>query len=139
MRIDKYFVVLLLLLLVASCAPIDGLDPQEVPEETTVTQVVTTTTTAPPPTTTQAAVVQQKPNYKFVKITADALNVRSVGSMEGNILTKIYENQIYEILDEAEDSDGLLWYEINAPDGIKGWVSSDYCLGGETYQELMDE
>jgi len=56
-----------------------------------------------------------------IMIKADALRVRSLPSLQGEILTLVHKGEIYDVLDEQNK-----WYKINA-NGIIGW-----CFGGET-------
>ncbi len=39
----------------------------------------------------------------------------------------------------SKDSDGLVWFKVKAADGVTGWISSDYCIIAETYDELEEE
>jgi hypothetical protein len=50
-----------------------------------------------------------------------ALRVRSLPSLDGEILTLVHQGEVYELLDEQDG-----WYKITA-NGITGW-----CFGGET-------
>lgn len=139
-RIKHSFIILGLFIVISGCAPIDGLDQEGNSEETTVavetTEAPQPTTAIPEPTTVLGP---QTLEANWVKITADALNVRREGNIEAERITKIYENQIYQVLDESKDSQGLIWFKLEAPDGIIGWVSSDYCIIGETYDALLEE
>lgn len=140
-RLKVISILIGLLVVISACAPIDGLNQEGIGEETTVAMVETTksqeaTTVAAEPVTVAPI---QNIEANWVKIKADALNVRKEGSLDAERLTKIYENQIYEVLDRSKDSDGLVWFQVNAADGITGWISSDYCIIAETYDELEEE
>lgn len=137
--------VVLLLALIAGCAPIEGLDGEEdnLPEigtEETVEEVIEPAEQEVPEVTEDEVIPEEEPTPpKFVRIKADALNVREAPGIENEKLTKIYDGQIYEVLGIQPDSEGLPWYQLNTPDGHRGWVSSEYCVPGETYEELMPE
>ena len=138
----KYMSILIgLLVVISACAPIDGLDKDGKGEETTAVSVEKTKapkeTVAEPEPVTIPQIKNIEANW--VKIKADALNVRKDSNIDAERLTKIYENQIYEVLDRNKDSDGLVWFKVEAADGITGWISSDYCIIAETYDELEDE
>jgi uncharacterized protein YxeA len=55
-------------------------------------------------------------------IKVSALRVRSLPSLEGEILTLVHQGEVYQLLDEQDG-----WYKITTQDGITGW-----CFGGET-------
>jgi hypothetical protein len=55
-------------------------------------------------------------------IKAYALRVRSLPSLDGEILALVHQGEVYEILDEQNG-----WYKITTLDDITGW-----CFGGET-------
>jgi hypothetical protein len=57
-----------------------------------------------------------------IVIKAYALRVRSLPSLDGEILTLVHQGEVYELLDEQNG-----WYKITTQDGITGW-----CFGGET-------
>lgn len=55
-------------------------------------------------------------------IKATTLRVRSLPSLSGNILTSVYQGEVYNILAEQDG-----WYKIAVKTGITGW-----CYGGDT-------
>ena len=134
--------------MMAGCAPIEGIDGEEdnLPdigddkaEVVDETQIVEEDPLDEVPDEEPVVIPEPEPiEVNYVKIKADALNVRRNGNMDADVLTKIYENQIYQVLDTNEDIAGLLWYKLEAPGDITGWVSSEYCIGGKTYEELVD-
>ena len=147
----NYMVGMLLIgVMLGSCAPIDGLggeednlpDMQTSQEEDVVP--IAPTEEIEPMGTVEEEEVSVIPEIEalevlYVRIKADALNVRSDASLEAERVTKIYDGQIYEVLQEKEDLAGHTWYQIEAADAIVGWISSDYCVGGQTYNELVIE
>lgn len=137
----KYISILIgLLLLISACAPIDGLDQNGNSEETNApvetTKAPVVTTAAPEPETLAQLSMT---DAQWVKINADALNVRKDSNIDAERLTKIYDQQIYQVLDQSKDSDGLVWFKVEAADGIIGWISSDYCIIAATYDELVED
>jgi len=54
-------------------------------------------------------------------ITVSTLRVRSLPSIDGEILTNISEGEVYDLIDEQDG-----WYKITA-NGVTGW-----CYGGDT-------
>lgn len=147
MRLKYMVLMIVVILMMASCAPIEGIDGEEdnlpnigdgkadVVDET---EIVEEDPIVVPEEEPEVIPEPEPIEVNFVKIKADALNVRRNGNMDADVLTKIYENQIYKVLDTNEDLAGLLWYKLEAPDDITGWVSSEYCIGGKTYEELVD-
>ncbi len=73
----------------------------------------------------------------FVKIKADALNVRRDAGLEFEKIGKVFDGQIYPVLDTKQDSEGLPWHQLETPEGAIGWVSSEYCIPGESYELLQ--
>lgn len=148
----NYIIVLLIgLLIIVGCAPIDGLGGEEdnlpniesnqedseapiapLEEVVTVDEVQVAEEDSVIPEVVPAEVA-------YVRIKADALNVRSDASLDAERLTKIYDGQIYEILGEKKDLAGHIWYQVEAADSIVGWISSEFCVGGTTYNELILE
>lgn len=134
-KLQWILMLLLGVMVVVACAPIDGLDNEQKVAPTTKVMTTAAPKTTAVPVVTEAA-IDNGSLYKFVRIKADALNVRSIGAMEGTVLTKIYDGQVYEVLDAKKDNDGLIWYKVEAPGDIFGWVSSDYCIGGDSKEAL---
>lgn len=56
-----------------------------------------------------------------IVIKVSSLRVRSLPSLDGEVLTQVYEGEVYDLLDEQNS-----WYKITA-NGITGW-----CYGGDT-------
>ena len=140
-KLKFIWILIGVLFVISACAPIDGLDDAAKEAETSAVQEVTTqkpvaTTAAVEPET---VATPQTMTAKWVKITADALNVRKEGAIDAERLTKIYEKQIYEVLDRNKDSDGLVWFKVEAADGIIGWISSDFCIIADSYDDLVEE
>ena len=53
-------------------------------------------------------------------VTGDCVNVRSIPSTDGNILTKVYRGTTVELLSLADN-----WYAVSV-NGTKGYIRSDY-------------
>lgn len=146
--IQKRLMLLMMVLTIATagCAPIDGLGDNE-DEQAKTTSEMPLTTSAPPPTTappttappTTASDQVAKADATWIRIDADALNVRSEPSMEGARLGRVFDNEVYEVKDAKEDGDGLLWYQLTSVQDVTGWVSSDYCEPGLSEAELLEE
>lgn len=58
-----------------------------------------------------------------VKIAIGTLNVRSLPSLKGKILTKVRKNSVYPIVSEQQD-----WIKIKLSNGTEGWVFSQYIV-----------
>lgn len=139
-RLGWQIVLLVWMLVLGSCAPIDGLNQQE--ESTTValeTTTAATTTTAPPVTEPETEPPTMSIEVNWIKVKADALNVRKDAGVDFQRLTKVYDGQIYEVLNRKKDLEGVMWYQIKAADGIAGWVSSEFCIPGESYNDLTED
>lgn len=53
-------------------------------------------------------------------VTGDCVNVRSIPSTEGGILTKVYAGGMVDLLSLTDN-----WYAVSV-DGVKGYIRSDY-------------
>lgn len=132
--------------LITGCAPIDGLGNNEDEMAKTTTIEVTTTppettelrTTAPattePMTEAPTTIVAN-----WIKVNADALNVRETASLTAKRLAKVYDGMVYAVLAVTEDEEGKTWYKIKATNEVTGWVSGDYAIPGENYEDLQEE
>lgn len=140
-----------LVFMLNGCRPIDGLEPMIPQKEEAGAEIIQMkeedlTIVEEEPNDQaidQAEVIEEQVSEEdqalFIRITADTLNVRADATIASEILGKVHENQIYPIEEKLKSDDGTLWYKITNPEGVKGFVSSEYCLGGTTYQELMIE
>ncbi|MDF2987015.1 MAG: hypothetical protein K0R50_2525 [Eubacterium sp.] len=73
---------------------------------------------------TQPAVIVMK----NIKVTADEVNIRQDKSDTGQIISKAYKNDIYELLVEAKDARGRVWYKVEAGFGnVTGWLAGWQC------------
>lgn len=138
--------VSLLTLGLGACQPIEGLDADmnETTEEVitpveTVEEVTLEETEPVVEQETEPEALEEVIIANYIRVDTLALNVRSEASVDVDILTKIYENQIYPVEGSLVDTEGMTWYQVTAADGVNGWVSGDYCVIGETYQELIVE
>ena len=58
-----------------------------------------------------------------LEITYDYINIRKEPNLWSSILGKVYEKEIFTIL-ETVDKQGLTWYKIKTAYGITGYISS---------------
>ncbi len=70
---------------------------------------------------------------KHIRIVADVLNVRSEAMIESDIINKVYEYSVYEVLDEKTNEDNEVWFLIGLDDSNLGWVASWYCESFERF------
>ncbi len=63
----------------------------------------------------------------------DYVNVRSIPSEEGEVVGKLYNNSVGELLDEENG-----WYHISSG-SVTGYVKSEYCVAGMEAIELAKE
>lgn len=149
-KFNYILMILLVVSIIASCAPIDGLGGEE--DNLPDIQGSKEEEIAPIAPVNDPEIIEVIPEEEisvipeleeaqvnYVRIKADALNVRSDASLEAERLTKIYDGQIYEVLAEKKDLAGHVWYQVESADSIIGWISSDYCVGGTSYNELILE
>lgn len=137
------------LLWITGCKPIQGLDDGELiveePEELVGEEVLVEQEEKAPVVVVDEVLEEARkpnendPNRRYVRITTEFLNVREEAELGTPILTKIHLNEIYVILDEREDSKGLIWYRLEVPGDIIGWVSSDYCQVSRDKEMLLNQ
>jgi uncharacterized protein YgiM (DUF1202 family) len=92
-------------------------------KSTTVPAAETTTPLSPPEgTTTQPS--QPAAPVEFVEILStpdEYLNVRSAPGPDGDVITRVYEGELYQYVAEQNG-----WYNIVLLDGGTGWVFGNY-------------
>lgn len=88
-------------------APVDAL-PTPTP-----TPVASASPTLSPSPANQKVTILETPN--------GFLRVRDEGSLSGAEIGRVTTGQTFPLLDEKDD-----WYEIQLPDGTKGWISSQF-------------
>ena len=60
----------------------------------------------------------------FVKITCDLpLRVRKYATVNSTIITHVYKNEVYTIVSESTDENGMKWGELISG---AGWIALDY-------------
>lgn len=63
-----------------------------------------------------------------IKVLGNNVNVRQDPSLSGEIVKKVSaSSRIFEIMDEAKDKDGKLWYQIEVDFGVEGWIAGWLC------------
>ncbi|MFD1739540.1 SH3 domain-containing protein [Bacillus salitolerans] len=62
----------------------------------------------------------------YLTITTDSANIRDIPSLQdSNVVTVVSSgSELLFLNEEMEDEEGRLWYKIEAPDGVIGWISS---------------
>ena len=56
-----------------------------------------------------------------VAIQSGSLNIRAIGSLDGDVIGQAYKDELVEII--AQDG---RWYQIVTANGLEGYVSSTY-------------
>lgn len=59
-------------------------------------------------------------------VTDESVNLRSSASTESDIMTTLTEGQEVVVTDGPQDAEGHTWWQIELPDGARGWVAADY-------------
>lgn len=81
---------------------------------------------------TKDEVIEATGNLKAT-ITVNGLNVRKEANEEAEVLTVIYENEKYTVLDTSND-----WVKISIPkDGIVGYVSNEYSNLSVSFEQAI--
>ena len=62
-----------------------------------------------------------EPQKQLLQITIDTINIRSLPSMDGNVLGIALRDNLYEY-DAIENG----WYQIKIDEENKGWISGLY-------------
>ncbi|WP_066498987.1 SH3 domain-containing protein [Abyssisolibacter fermentans] len=64
---------------------------------------------------------------KKVKVIVEVLNVREDKTTNSEIISKVYKDSIYEVIDEGKDEQNRIWYKVYSDFGVIGWISSWNC------------
>ena len=102
----------------------------------TISQAATPTVTPTPTITPTAAPEEEEPDEygDLVIAQVDAwVNVRSAPNTDSEILGKLYNNSVGEMIRIEGD-----WYYITSGT-VTGYVKGEYCVTGEEAEELIDE
>lgn len=73
-------------------------------------------------------------NFAFCNVD-DYVNVRNIPSTEGEIVGRIYDGSVAEILETAGEKKD--WYKI-VSGNVKGYIKAEYFLRGEEAAQVMD-
>lgn len=89
------------------------------------------------PSDSEGAMTKKEANIKYV--SADALNVRAESNKEAAILDSLKKGTKVKILQENEDADGLLWYQVSyvAMEEKTGFIAAEFTV--DTREELLGE
>lgn len=92
----------------------------------TVTPSMTPTRTLiPSKTPTLTVIASPTLIYGIVYVRDDiGLLVRKNPSFTADVIKSQYNDSILEMLDEAEEHDGILWVKVRTNEGYEGWVSA---------------
>ncbi len=74
-------------------------------------------------------------NLAIAQVT-DYVNVRSLPSTDGEIVGKIYNGSVAQVLATAGDNDD--WFQIISGD-VEGFIKAEYFLYGEEAEEVIDQ
>lgn len=74
-------------------------------------------------------------NLAIAKVT-DYVNVRSLPSTDGEIVGKIYNGSVAQVLATAGDNDD--WFQIISGD-VEGFIKAEYFLYGEEAEAVIDQ
>ena len=74
-------------------------------------------------------------NFAFADVS-DYVNVRNQPSTEGEIVGKIYDGAVAEILSIAGENDD--WYQI-VSGNVEGYIKAEFFLRGEEAADVMDK
>ena len=93
----------------------------------TVTPSITPTRTLiPTMTPTKTKVTTPTPVYAIVYVRGDTgVLVRTVPSLNSDVIRGIYNNAVLEVLGETVDEDGYTWIKVRTNEGFDGWVTTD--------------
>ncbi len=59
-----------------------------------------------------------------VEITNEYINVRSEPNTTSSLVGKVYEGEVYRVVDMNRDDTNYIWFQIKLKTGGKGWISS---------------
>lgn len=95
--------------------------------------VKVTSQTAQPAVTQEAKKTEEDFTNLVIAQVHNYVNVRSLPSEEGEIVGKLYDDSVGELLDEVDG-----WYEIQSGN-VVGYVKAEFCVTGENATELAKE
>ena len=84
--------------------------------------------------TTQQSEEQEQTEELVIATVDNYVNIRDAGSLDGNIIGKLYDHSVGTLLDETADG----WYHIQSGT-VDGYVKAEYVLRGEEAKALADQ
>ena len=99
------------------------------------TTVTTTVATATPTTaslttfSTPSLTASSSTSTQNIKVTANELNIRQDKSTNSKIIAEASRGDVFQMLEEAKDAQGRVWYKVEAEFGnVTGWLAGWFCV-----------
>ena len=82
-------------------------------------------------------IVNEYENYALADVHVTYINVRSGPSTEYEVVGKMYDGSVAEILDETEEADGLWFHMVSG--NVEGYIKAEYFYYGDDLAEVITD
>ncbi|MBP5608472.1 MAG: SH3 domain-containing protein [Lachnospiraceae bacterium] len=82
-------------------------------------------------------VVNEYENFAVANVSYDFVNVRSGAGVNYEIVGKMYDGSVAEIIEECEEADGL-WFHVTSG-SVEGYIKADYFIYGDGVEDAIEE
>lgn len=113
----KWMIVGTMVLYLASGCSMETLNPDSKKETETEEEVVTEEPVFTPSIVTAS----------YINVEAEKLNVRKDPDVDSEKLAEVYKNDKFQTIEEVYDTQKRIWYKIQAPSGVEGYVAGWFC------------
>jgi len=82
-------------------------------------------------------IVNEYENFAVANVNYDFVNVRSGAGVNYEIVGKMYDGSVAEIMEECEEADGL-WFHVTSGN-VEGYIKADYFIYGDGVEEAIEK
>ncbi len=95
----------------------------------TTASLTTTSTTSSTTSSTSSPTTSSSTSTQNIKVTANELNIRQDKSTDSKIIAEASRGDVFQLLGEAKDAQGRVWYKVEAEFGnVTGWLAGWFCV-----------
>lgn len=82
-------------------------------------------------------VVNEYENFAIADVNYDFINVRGGAGVNYEVVGKMYDKSVAEIIEECEEADGL-WFHVTSG-SVEGYIKAEYFIYGDKVAEAIED